>query len=198
MDNNRKILHAGCGKTKIPGAIGLDFIKIPGFVDVIYDLNEFPYPFRNNLFDEIHLYHVLEHLDNPLRTIEEMHRILKNGGILYMRVPHFSSMAAFSDITHKRPFGYSSFDIFEDTNPSHYYTKVNFKIVKKEINYLVHCPNSGIHNKNIYKNISSFVLRPIALTLTFFISLNPMLFERFWCYFIGGATEVKVELKKSI
>lgn len=141
---NIKILHAGCGQTKIPGSIGMDIFEIPGFVDIVHDLNKFPYPFDNDFFNEIHLYHVLEHLDTPIKVVEELHRILKVNGILYLRVPHFSSMGAFSDITHKIPFGYSRFDCFEDTNPSHFYANVNFRIIKKKIKYLAHFPNNGI------------------------------------------------------
>jgi len=196
--SNKKILHAGCGNTKIPESIGMDIIEIAGCVDIVHDLNKYPYPFDNYYFDEIYLYHVLEHLDNPLKVIEEMHRLLKIGGILYIRAPHFSSMGAFSDITHKRPFGYSSFDCFEDTNSFHFYTKVNFKIIKKKIKYLAHYPNSGIYDKYIYENTCPFILRPIIRALNFLISLNPIFFERFWCYLVGGATEIDVELKKFI
>jgi len=193
---DKKILHVGCGKTKIPGSICVDIVEIPGFVDIVHDLNKYPYPFTNNSFDEIHMYHVLEHLDNPLKTIEEMHRILKIGGIFYIRVPHFSSMGAFSDITHKRPFGYSSFDCFEEANSYHFYTKVKFKIIKKKIKYLSHCPNKGIYDKYIYKNTCQYFLRPIIRALNFLIALSPMFFERFWCYWVGGAMEFSVILQK--
>ena len=30
--------------------------------DVVHDLNVFPYPFSVNSFDEVRIYHVLEHL----------------------------------------------------------------------------------------------------------------------------------------
>ena len=61
----KKIVNIGCGKTRIPGSIGLDVVKIKGFVDKVHDLNKTPYPFKSNSVDEIHMYHVLEHLDKP-------------------------------------------------------------------------------------------------------------------------------------
>lgn len=191
-----KILHAGCGQTKIPGSIGLDIVDIKDTVDIVHDLNEFPYPFENDYFDEIHLYHVLEHLDNPIKVVEEMHRILKNSGSFFLRVPHYSSMGAFSDITHKRPFGYSSFDCFEETNPYHFYTEVDYEIVKKKIKYLAHYPNDGIYDQYLYENTCPLIFRPAVLALNFLISLSPMFFERFWCYLVGGATEIDVVLMK--
>ena len=48
----KKILDLGCGRNKVPGAIGLDLFPVPG-VDVVHDLEAFPYPFENNSFDEI-------------------------------------------------------------------------------------------------------------------------------------------------
>ena len=73
----RVIINLGCGKTRIPESIGVDAVEIPETVDVIHDLNETPYPFDNGFADEIHFYHVLEHLDDPVAKLEEIHRILK-------------------------------------------------------------------------------------------------------------------------
>jgi len=192
----KKIIHLGCGKTKIPNSLGVDSIKIKGFVDVVHNLNTFPYPFQTNSIDEIHMYHVLEHLENPIKVLEEIHRILKLAGKLYFRVPHFSSMGAFTDITHKRPFGYSSFDVFEEKDSLSFYTKARFKIIKKEIKYLGHYPNEGIYEKYIHKNECPFILRPIVKLLNFLIRLSPFFFERVWCYLVGGALEINIEMEK--
>jgi SAM-dependent methyltransferase len=45
-------------------------------------------------FDEIIIWHVLEHLPDPRATLEEAHRILKPGGRLIVAVPNFSSLQA--------------------------------------------------------------------------------------------------------
>jgi len=142
------------------------------------------------------LYHVLEHLNEPIKKVEELHRILKVGGKLFIRAPHFSSMGAFSDITHIRPFGYSSFDCFERDAYHHFYTKVNFKILKKQIKYFGLYPNSGIYEKYIHQNQCFYPIRPIVRTINWLISLSPTFFERIWCYWVGGALELVVTLKK--
>ena len=46
--------------------------------------------FPSNYFDVITLFHVFEHLQNPFKTLEEIGRILKPGGLLYIEVPNFS------------------------------------------------------------------------------------------------------------
>ncbi len=196
-DSNKVILNLGCGTTRIPGTIGVDKFKIGDFVDVIHDLNITPYPFEDNSIDKIHMYHVLEHLNNPLEKMEELHRILKPGGKLYIRVPHFSSMGAFSDITHIRPFGYTSFDYFQPHTYHNFYTKKRFSILKKEIKYFGLYPNSGTYEKYVHNNKCHPVARPFVLAINFLVKLSPILFERFWCYWVGGATEIVINLQKN-
>lgn len=191
------VLLLGCGKTRIPGAIGVDRTSIEGYVDVIHDLDAIPYPFESDSAREIHLYHVLEHLQDPLRKLEELHRILMPGGILFIRVPHYSSMGAFSDMTHVRPFSYLSFDCLQKNDYHHFYTSVEFVILNKEIKYFGLYPNDGIYEKYIHQNQCPFVFRPVVRVINSLIRLSPTAFERFWCYWIGGATEVVITLKKA-
>lgn len=195
----RIVLNLGCGTTRIPNSIGVDRVKIKNYVDIIHDLDKIPYPFKNNFADKIHCYHLLEHLHNPLEKMEEIHRILKPGGILYIRVPHFSSVGAFTDMTHIRPFGLASFDCFEKNNYLHFYTKVSFKILIRKINYFGLYSNSNFYQKYIHKNVSrSILLKPIIEIINFLIKLSPGFFERGWCYWVGGATEIELILKKEI
>lgn len=190
------VINIGCGKTRIPGSIGVDRVAIPGSVDIVHDLNSTPYPFESNCADEIHFYHVLEHLDNPLEKLEEIHRILKPGGVLYMRVPHFSSNGAFTDITHKRPFAYYSFDVFEEGAYHEYYSKAKFKISNKEIKYFGLYPNKGVYAQYIHPNQCPYPIRPFVRLVNFLIKLSPMAFDRFWCYWVGGACEISITMVK--
>lgn len=195
--NTKIILNLGCGKTKIPNSIGVDRVKIQNFVDVIHDLDTIPYPFDGNSINEIHIYHVLEHLHDPVKKIEEMYRILKPGGMLYIRVPHFSSMGAFSDITHVRPFGYTSFDVFDKNDSHHFYNMSVFQIIKKEIKYFGLYPNDGVYAKYIHKNACPLLIRPFIRLINFLIRCSPLFFERIWCYWVGGATELVVNMRKA-
>lgn len=193
---DKTIINIGCGKTRIPGSVGVDIVPIEGFVDVVHDLNQTPYPFEDNSADEIHMYHVLEHLQEPIKKIEDLHRILKPGGKLFIRVPHFSSMGAFSDLTHVRPFGYISFDCLEPDNYHHFYTKAEFKILNKEIKYFGLYPNDGVYEKYIHANQCIWYAKPFVRLVNFLIKLSPTAFERLWCYWVGGAMEVKFDLEK--
>lgn len=77
--------------------------------DVIHDLNVFPYPFGDNTFNYIYASHILEHLDNVLEVMNELHRISKPGCVIEIKVPYWTSYNTWVDITHKRAFTYNSF-----------------------------------------------------------------------------------------
>jgi len=36
-------------------------------------------PFQNNIFDKVFYYDVIEHVENPTKTLKEIYRVLKNG-----------------------------------------------------------------------------------------------------------------------
>ncbi len=137
------ILDVGCGKNKakIEGekVIGIDFNESTD-ADVIHDLNKFPYPFEDNTFSRIVCNNVLEHVDDLFTAMDELHRIGKSNAIVYIRGPFFSSLAAFTDPTHKRSFTSGTFDyICHDDHPYGFYSdrrfvKKSFKIIFWPVN----------------------------------------------------------------
>lgn len=135
-------LNLGCGDNIKEGYINLDYYAAPG-VDKVYDLENIPYPYSDNYFDEIYASHIIEHMSDLIKIMKELHRITKNKGKIIIRVPHFSAFSNFADPTHKRQFSYSTFDWFTSTQ---FFQKRDemglFKIVKKRINYFpMHLPS---------------------------------------------------------
>jgi len=105
-----KRLNIGCGGDIQPGWVHLDMHPRPG-VDVVHDIAITPWPFSDEEFDFVKASHVLEHLDNDhfIAAMRELHRILKPGGVLSIRVPEASCAAAIADPTHKMQFVPASF-----------------------------------------------------------------------------------------
>lgn len=122
-----KILDLGCGNYKLPGSIGVDSIKLPA-VDIVHNLNEYPYPFNNDHFDEVYLRNIIEHVANIIKTMEEVYRITKNQGIIRIFTPHFSSHTSWTDPTHLWHLGARSFDFFCRSSAMEYYSQANFSI----------------------------------------------------------------------
>ncbi len=112
MNQTIKVLDLGCGKKKRAGAIGVDHSDRHD-ADVIHDLNSFPYPFDDGEMDAVYLDNVLEHLDDPMRVMEEVYRICKPEGTVKVIVPYFRSLWAFIDPTHKHFFTVDSFAYYD-------------------------------------------------------------------------------------
>jgi len=108
----RMVLDLGCGNKKRDGAIGVDFNSRTA-ADVIHDLNTFPYPFEDEVFDEVYIDNALEHLEDVLRVMEEVHRICKNGAMIKVIVPYFRSTWALTDPTHRHFFAVQSMSFFD-------------------------------------------------------------------------------------
>jgi len=73
-----RILHLGCGKKKAEGAFGVDIRPFPG-VDLVHDLNKVPYPLESDSFEKIIAIDVLEHLDDFVAAVDEIHRRNERG-----------------------------------------------------------------------------------------------------------------------
>jgi SAM-dependent methyltransferase len=115
-----KILDIGCGMRKKPGAIGLDCNPATQ-ADVIHSLEVFPYPFPDSEFDLVYADNSLEHLDNVIGALEEIHRITKGGATVKIIVPYFRAHWAYNDPTHKRFFSSETMYHFD---PAHPYSKL--------------------------------------------------------------------------
>ncbi len=83
-------LHLGCGATKKPGWVNIDFAGAN--VDLAWDITH-PLPFRDGAVDAIFHEHLLEHLSlaEGLSLLKECHRLLKEGGVLRVAVPDCKS-----------------------------------------------------------------------------------------------------------
>jgi SAM-dependent methyltransferase len=104
-----KALDLGCGPyAKKEGSVGLDIRPAPP-VDVVHDLNVFPYPFDDDEFDWVEMSQVLEHVDRPLAVMNEVHRIAKDGATIRITTPHYTSYYSYGDLEHFHHFGYMSF-----------------------------------------------------------------------------------------
>lgn len=139
-----KKINLGAGEDQKEGFINVDLVDLPG-IDVVHNLMEFPYPFEDGSADEIHAVDVIEHLANytpdsrpsAIAFVEECHRILKPGGVLYMQTPGWRAEFLWIDPTHVRPFDIQSFDFFDPTThfgqTTGFYSKVKFSVKAEEL-----------------------------------------------------------------
>src|SRR4051812_122639 len=149
-----RTLVVGCGMKPKAGCVNLDCVKLPG-VDVVMDLNAITaewtnyangigelattpngrfIPFPSNHFDRIEAEDVLEHVDNPIAVVQELGRVLKPEGILWIRGPDYRfGEIVWADLTHKRAFALRSFsgfdpETFDGKHYGHYHGPIKFKL----------------------------------------------------------------------
>ena len=78
-------VNLGCGDKLIPGFVNVDLGRYPP-VDIVSSLEKLPY--RDASVDLLVSNSVLEHIYNYQNVIQEVHRVLKPGGYLYLCVPN--------------------------------------------------------------------------------------------------------------
>ena len=131
-----KILDVGCGINKYPGSIGID-INPSTAADVICDLDHFPYPFAGAAFDQIRVIHVIEHLTDVIRAMEEFHRLVRPEGRVRIETPHYTDFSSFCDPTHKHHLNSFSFRYFGANDAGFgYYTAAKFREISVRIRLL--------------------------------------------------------------
>lgn len=125
-------LNLGCGKKYLKGYINTDINKLVK-ADTYFNLNTFPYPFKSNFADIILLDNVLEHVEDVVSVLEEIHRILKPSGVLEIYLPYGKSDGALQDPTHKHLFTEKSMDYFLEGHEMNYYSKCKYKLLKRKL-----------------------------------------------------------------
>ncbi len=191
MNNSEiKKLNLGCGEHKKEGYINLDWSPLNN-PDVVQDLNKFPYAFPDNTFDLIEAFHVLEHLDKPFDVMREMHRILKPGGTLHLKVPHFSR--GFTHAEHAHGFDITFPLYFRKDFTTSGFFGVEYTLEKMQMRWLAFLhllPSMG------YGSTMIAILRFVSGVISWVANLSPAFASRIWCFWVGGFDEIEFVFKK--
>jgi SAM-dependent methyltransferase len=128
--------------------------------DIVHDLNTFPYPLEDSGFDEVVMQDVLEHLREPVKVLDELHRVLRPGGRLQLRTPHFSSALAYSDPTHEHYFSALAIRSLAEPRFAHY-TRARYRVIHVTIDFWLPfrlCGISALANRfpDVYEKYLAF------------------------------------------
>jgi len=98
-------LNLGCGRRHLDGFVNVD-VYAGCQPDCVVDLESFPWPFDDNVAEEIELHHVLEHLGQQtsvfLEIIQELYRVGRDGCVIHVTVPHPNHADFSTDPSHVR------------------------------------------------------------------------------------------------
>ncbi len=107
-------LQLGCGIRPIEGAINHDLEKHSAFVDVEWDLNNMPWPWRDGEFEKVIALDVMEHLKCEVyEWLDECWRILVPDGLLVLRLPAWDHENSHCDPTHRMFFHPKTFSYWD-------------------------------------------------------------------------------------
>lgn len=162
------VYNLGSGFQKYDGVIGID---IGRSADVKHDLNVTPWPIESNSADACVAFHSFEHLASIVKTMNEVHRILKPGGKLIIEVPFYRSPTAFQDPTHTIFFAASSMIYF--CNPLYAYTDKLFK----QIFFSYGWPSSNRTASRLFKKFIRRFPRFYDTFLSIFLPVRIIIFE---------------------
>lgn len=105
-----KYINLGCGfLNRQKGEIGID-TNIACKPDVCGDIQNLP--FKDESINTINAIHVLEHVKDIVKVMNECWRVLKAGGEFNISVPLFPTVGSIADPTHVRYFVPESFGYF--------------------------------------------------------------------------------------
>jgi ubiquinone/menaquinone biosynthesis C-methylase UbiE len=183
-----KKLNLGCDFDYKEGWTNLDFHKNLK-CDVVHDMNKFPYPFKDGEFDYVLAKHVIEHLDNIPKVMNELWRITKSRGIIEIHVPYYKSFNAFRDVTHRQFFTWDSFSSFTSKNSSK----------EGRVGYI---PNlfEYADRKLFWGTTQKALFRPVCTLMNSIVNANPEFVERRMPFFFEiinpEALMVKLRVRK--
>ena len=112
-----KIIDIGCGGNKLLNSIGMDK-RHETNVDVVHDIEIFPWPFASDCFHKAIMNHVMEHMKPWLvmDIMNEIWRILDKDGQLELVMPIAGSTAFYSDPTHIKSWNIHTVSYFDIKN----------------------------------------------------------------------------------
>lgn len=123
---HRTKLCLGSGNKKNPDAVNVDLVASTN-PDICHNLNSMPWPLPDNQFEECTAFDVMEHLDDLVKVMEEIHRVCRNGAAVRITTPHFSCSNAFTDPTHRHYFSWFSLHYFTGEHDFSFYSECRFK-----------------------------------------------------------------------
>lgn len=105
-------LDLACGQNRREGFTGVDCVDGEN-VDLVVDLERYPWPFEDDSVDELHCSHFIEHVPDLCGFIDEAWRVAKDDATFTIVCPYYTSIRAWQDPTHVRGITEVTFYYFQ-------------------------------------------------------------------------------------
>lgn len=145
----------------------------PHFEDIHFgsehDLKCFPWPIADNSYDLIICQHVMEHLPDTAKTLEELNRITTPGGKIFLEIPHYTMLENYRHADPVHRFSFGSFDYFLKGN-AHYETDFHMEDKKfffDDLTYLMGVGFLANLFPRLYEKRLAFIFPATSFHVTF-------------------------------
>lgn len=109
-------LNLGSCDRNFPGFASVD---ISGPCDIVADLSK-PWPWEDSSVDEVVAFDIIEHIEDRIHFMNELHRVLKPFARATIEVPNATKGSGFAqDPTHRSQWCMNSFQYFEAGSFAH-------------------------------------------------------------------------------
>jgi|GEM_PF-6345433 len=99
-------------------------------ITMAYDLDDMPWPWPDDHFDEARAHHVAEHLRDKLAFLEELWRVCSHAAPVLLATPNcINNVNYWHDPTHRLPWHPGNLEYFAPGYPWGYYTSARFVTV---------------------------------------------------------------------
>lgn len=144
------ILNLGAGRRGRADAFNVDRVAATS-PNLVWNLDRTPWPLPTDHFREVLAYDVLEHLDDLVAVMEEIHRVCAPGAVVKITLPHFPCANAFIDPTHQHYFSWFSFHYFTGENQWDFYSGCRFRRLTSHLQFY-----PSVVNKLIWRLANRF------------------------------------------
>lgn len=134
-----------------------------------HDLKSFPWPIEDNSYDLIICQHVMEHLPDTAKTLEEFNRITASGGKIFIETPHYTWFETYRHVEPVHRFSFGSFDYFLKGN-THYDTEFHIedkKLFFDDLTYLMGVGFLANLFPRLYEKRLAFIFPATSFHVTF-------------------------------
>jgi len=143
LEKDLLCVDLGGGLNPYPGYVSID---LRADADIIHDLNK-GIPLPDNTVGVINASHILEHLQDKTKIMEEIHRVLVPGGWAFIQVPSTDGRGAFQDPTHVSYWNENSFLYYTDAYLANFIENKTIRF--QEYRKLTWFPNEWLKNLNV-------------------------------------------------
>jgi predicted SAM-dependent methyltransferase len=181
-------LNLGCGTFHRAGWLNVD-ADARVAPDLVLDLDRRPWPWPDGRFERIEMSHVLEHLQSPFETMAELHRVLRPGGHLGIRVPHMSR--GFTHPDHKRGFDVS-FPLYFDPRQRAFFTGTELTLERMRMRWFA----QPALKRQVLPAPLYWLGRSAGAVIDAFANVSPYVCSRGWCFLVGGFEEIEFRFRR--